>query len=91
MKITLDEIKKTAKLSKFDITEDEAKIYAEQLSKVLDWVEQLRDVDTSSVEDISACAAPLRGDEPAPGRSAGDIAAAFNDKSANLLKVKKVL
>ena len=91
MKITEDEIKKTAALAKIAITEDEAKLYAKQLSSVLDWVGQLQAVDTSAVEDASAGAAPMRDDAPALSPSAADIVSAFNDKQDNLLKVKKVL
>ncbi|MDR1124277.1 MAG: Asp-tRNA(Asn)/Glu-tRNA(Gln) amidotransferase subunit GatC [Elusimicrobiota bacterium] len=94
MAITIDEIKKTAKLVKFEITEEEAKLYAAQLSDVLDWAAQLQSVDTSAAAVAAAPAqnaAPLRADEAAPCPAAPAIAAAFNDKENNLLKVKKVL
>jgi aspartyl-tRNA(Asn)/glutamyl-tRNA(Gln) amidotransferase subunit C len=92
MAITIDEIKKTAKLAKFEITEEEAKLYAAQLSAVLDWAARLQSVDTSSASAASAqTAAPLRADEAAASLCAPAITAAFNDKENNFLKVKKVL
>ncbi|MDR0645948.1 MAG: Asp-tRNA(Asn)/Glu-tRNA(Gln) amidotransferase subunit GatC [Elusimicrobiota bacterium] len=91
MKIALDEIKKTAKLSKFEITEDEAKLYAAQLSQILEWMGQLQNVDTSISEADAAFTTPLRRDEAELSPSAKDIVCAFNDKSGNLLKVRKVL
>lgn len=92
MKITLEEIKKTAKLAKFNITEEEAQLYTGQLSAVLDWVEELRRIDTSSVETASGAShAPVREDIAflSPEREA--VISAFNDKEKDYLKVKKVL
>jgi len=91
MKITAEEIKKTAALAKIAITADEAALYAKQLSAVLDWVGDLQAVDTSGIEDALSSPAPMRGDVPAISPAAADIIAAFNDKQDNLLKVKKVL
>jgi len=91
MKITVDEIKKTAVLAKMEITGQEAALYAQQLSAVLDWIGQLQAVDTSGADDMPGGAAQLRDDIPVLNPAAGDIAAAFNDKQDNLLKVKKVL
>jgi len=91
MKISAEEIKKTARQAKFDITEDEAGLYAAQLTSVLDWAEQLQSVDTSAIKDTALVPAPLRADEAVVNPAAPDIVAAFNDKENNLLKVKKVL
>jgi len=91
MKISVEEIKKTARQAKFDITEDEAKLYAAQLTSVLDWAEQLQSVDTSAVKETAAMPAQLRADEPVLNPAASDIVSAFNDSENNLLKVKKVL
>lgn len=93
MAITIDEIKKTAKLAKFEITEEEAELYSAQLSAVLDWSAQLQNVDTSAVAAAvqEENAAPLRADKAAINPSAPAITADFNDKENNLLKVKKVL
>ena len=91
MKITAEEIKKTAALAKIAIDESEAALYAKQLSAVLDWVGELQAVDTSAVEGECAGAAPMREDTAITSPAAADIVAAFNDKQDNLLKVKKVL
>ena len=91
--INLEEIKKTAKLAKFNITGEEAALYAKQMSAVLDWVAQLQSVDTSAPQASAeySAAAPLREDEPQICAFAEDIASAFNDKEDGNLKVKKVL
>lgn len=92
MKITLEEIKKTAKLAKFDITQEEAQLYAQQLSAVLDWVEELKSLDLSAaVDNVAQTPAPLRADAAVLSPARENIVAAFNDKEQSLLKVKKVL
>ena len=47
MKINVSHV---AKLAKLPLSEDEEKKYSEQLSKILDYIEQLNKVDTSEVE-----------------------------------------
>jgi aspartyl/glutamyl-tRNA(Asn/Gln) amidotransferase, C subunit len=92
MEINIEEIKKVAKLAKFDITEQEAELYTKQLSAVLDWVNQLKNVDTSSVKyKLEVAPARQREDTPVLSPCAKDVTAAFNEREDNFLKVKKVL
>jgi len=46
-----DFIKKIAKLARIDVTEEESKEFSEQLSDVLDYMEVLKKVDVSGVEE----------------------------------------
>ncbi len=91
MNINLEEIKKSARLCKFDITEQEAALYSKQLSAVIGWVQALQAVDTSAAQAQTPQPCPLRDDNPVTAPAAQDICAAFNDKQNNFLKVKKVL
>lgn len=50
MKLTKDQVKHVAKLANLPITEEEEEKYAEQLSKILDYIDQLNSVDTSDVK-----------------------------------------
>lgn len=50
MKLTKDQVKHVAKLANLPITDEELEKYSEQLSKILEYVEQLNKVDTSVVE-----------------------------------------
>lgn len=50
MKLTKDQVKKVAKLANLPLTSDEEEKYSAQLSKILDYIEQLNKVDTSDVE-----------------------------------------
>lgn len=44
--------RKIAKLSRLQISEQEVEQYTKELSKILDFVEQLREVDTENVEPM---------------------------------------
>ncbi len=92
MSITIEEIRKIAKLAKMDITDKEAQDYARQLGSVLDWVEELKSADTSSQNAVyEQAAAKTHGDIPVIFENADKISRAFSEKENGLLKVKKVL
>ena len=50
MPITESDIEKIALLAHLDITEDERKTFAPQISEIVTYVEQLNAIDTSAVE-----------------------------------------
>tara|TARA_Y100000996_G_scaffold109121_1_gene80620 strand:- start:531 stop:827 length:297 start_codon:yes stop_codon:yes gene_type:complete len=51
--ITKEEIKKIASLAKIDISNDELDNYSNQISKILEYMSTLKEVDTSKVDDSS--------------------------------------
>lgn len=50
MRLTKDQVKHVAKLANLPLTAEEEEKYSGQLSKILDYVDQLNRVDTSNVE-----------------------------------------
>lgn len=50
MKLTLDQVKHVAKLANLPLTSEEEETYAEQLSKILEYIKQLDKIDTQGVE-----------------------------------------
>lgn len=50
MGLSRDQVKHVAKLANLPLTNEEEKKYSEQLSKILDYIEQLDLVDTLDVE-----------------------------------------
>jgi aspartyl-tRNA(Asn)/glutamyl-tRNA(Gln) amidotransferase subunit C len=50
MKLTPDQVKKVATLANLPITSDEETLYADQLSKILDYIDLLNSVDTADVQ-----------------------------------------
>lgn len=49
-KLSIEQVEHIAKLSKLELTAEEKKKYSEQLSSVLEYVEQLSEVNTDGVE-----------------------------------------
>lgn len=47
------DVKKVASLANLPLTDDEEKTYGQQLEKVLNYVQQLQQVDTSNVSETS--------------------------------------
>lgn len=50
MKLTEDQIKHVAKLANLPLSSEEEEKYSGQLSKILEYIDQLNSVDTSGVE-----------------------------------------
>lgn len=53
MKLSKEQVRHTAKLARLKLTEEEVELYSRQLSQVLDYMDILDEVDTSSVEPTS--------------------------------------
>lgn len=52
-KLSEEEIRHIAKLSRLELTKEEVETYQEQLSSVLSYVEQLGEVNTENVEPLA--------------------------------------
>lgn len=53
MSLSLEEVKKIAHLARLNLTEEDAANFAPQLSKILGFIEQMSQIDTSHVEALS--------------------------------------
>ena len=49
MSLNKDQVQKVAKLANLPLTSEEEELYASQLSKILDYIEDLNSVDTEGV------------------------------------------
>lgn len=61
------DVKKVAKLANLPLTSDEENKYSEQISKILDYIDQLNSVDTSNIEptyNVTGLVNIIRLDEP---------------------------
>jgi len=54
-KIDADQVKKVAKLSRLELTEDEIAEFTGQLSSILDYVEKMNELDTENVQPLAHC------------------------------------
>ncbi|MEZ4536117.1 MAG: Asp-tRNA(Asn)/Glu-tRNA(Gln) amidotransferase subunit GatC [Cyanobacteriota/Melainabacteria group bacterium] len=64
--ITVKDVEHVAKLARLSLTEEEKKLYTEQLSRILDYFSELDQVDTTGVEPMShpvSATNVLRSDE----------------------------
>ncbi len=69
MSFTSDEVKHVAKLANLPLTLEEEEKYGEQLSRILEYVDQLDKVDTKGIEptfNVSGQKNVMRKDETAP-------------------------
>jgi aspartyl-tRNA(Asn)/glutamyl-tRNA(Gln) amidotransferase subunit C len=91
-----DEVERIAHLARLSLTTEERDLFARQLTAVLQYAEQLREVDTVGVAPTShplALSAPLREDEARPSlpRLEALDQAPDADREAGLFKVPRVL
>ena len=69
MALSLDEVRKIAQLARLTLSPEEEARFQTQLSAILSYVEQLKELDVSGVEPMTHALAaveapPLRADEP---------------------------
>lgn len=53
MSLTRNDVEAIARLARLSISEDEASVYADSLSKILNFVEQLSGAEVASVESMA--------------------------------------
>lgn len=53
MSLSIEDVKKVAKLARLKLTPEEEQQFAGQLAKILDYVEMLNEVDTENVEPMA--------------------------------------
>ena len=94
MKIDKKTTLKIAKLTRIKLKDNEIKELSEQLSSILDWVEQLNEVNTDNVEplnNISKSQLPLRKDQENSKDNSQDILSNAPEKLENYFVVPKVV
>jgi aspartyl-tRNA(Asn)/glutamyl-tRNA(Gln) amidotransferase subunit C len=83
-----------ATLARIRVTEDEKEQLAHELSRILDWVEQLGEIETEGVEAMSSVAEmtlPLREDRVGDGERRDDILANAPEAAHGFFAVPKVV
>jgi aspartyl-tRNA(Asn)/glutamyl-tRNA(Gln) amidotransferase subunit C len=69
-------VRRIARLARIKITDEEAKSLEKELSQILNWVEQLDEIDTKDVEPMTRVVAQelkKRKDEVTDGEIADDV------------------
>jgi aspartyl-tRNA(Asn)/glutamyl-tRNA(Gln) amidotransferase subunit C len=78
MAIDVQTVRKVAKLAHIRVPEDRLAPMAAELSRIMEWIEQLNEVDTDGVEPMTSAvvqALPMRDDVVTDGGDAGVILA----------------
>lgn len=95
MQLEIKDIEDLATLARLDLTEEEKKRYAGQLSVIFDYIEMLREVDTENIPetcqvtgllDVTREDVPIATDEETRKK----LIACFPARQGQLLKVKAV-
>ena len=93
-KISEEEVRHVAKLSRLRLGDDEVRHFADQLSAVLDYISKLNELDVENVEPMAHAADVtnvLRDDDPKPPLAVEGVLAGAPDASGQFFKVPKVL
>jgi aspartyl-tRNA(Asn)/glutamyl-tRNA(Gln) amidotransferase subunit C len=94
MALSRDDVRWVAHLARLELNDAELDLMAQQLSTILDYVNQLQKVNTDGIEPL---AHPLpvqnvfRGDEPAPSLPVEDALANAPDRRGDFYGVPAVL
>jgi aspartyl-tRNA(Asn)/glutamyl-tRNA(Gln) amidotransferase subunit C len=66
MEITGDEVKRIARLAHLEIDDAHVQRMAAELTKIVSYIDQLREIDVTGIADEQIASMPLREDEPRP-------------------------
>ena len=94
MQVDEDTVRRIARLARIKVTDEEAKGLRAELSGILDWVAQLDEVDTKSVEPMTRVVAQdmkQRADKVTDGEIAADIVRNAPMTEDNFFVVPKVV
>ena len=94
MKIDKNTINKIARLSRIKLEDKESEDYITDLNLILDWVDQLNEVNTDNVEplsNISSSILPKREDIAKDSNSSDEILENAPDKLEGFFAVPKVV
>ena len=87
-------VRRIARLARISVTDDEAKALQGELSTILDWVEQLNEVDVEGVEPMTSVvemSMKMRDDVVADGERPAEVTANAPAKEDHFFMVPKVV
>lgn len=94
MALDIATVRRIARLARIRVPEDELPVMAEELSRIMAWIEQLNAVDTSNVEPMTSVAdirLPQREDKVTDGGNPEKVLANAPDRQGNFFAVPKVV
>jgi len=94
MTISREQVQHVAKLARLALTPDEEDRFGQQIGQILDYVEQIEELDTSGLEPTSHCIPlqnVLRADEPRPSLPRKELLASAPVSEQGMFRVPKIL
>ena len=94
MALTEKDVRYVARLSRLDVTDEEATKYTQQLSSILSYIEQLNQLDTKNVEPLSHVLDMknvFRKDEVKPSLTQAEVLSNAPDPQSGHFKVPKIM
>ena len=94
MAVTIQNVEHIAKLAKLEFTDAEKEKFTHQMNQILEYMEKLNSLDTSTVEPLSHVIElrnVFRADEVKPGVSTEDALKNAPAKNEQFFKVPKVI
>ncbi|MDP1724475.1 MAG: Asp-tRNA(Asn)/Glu-tRNA(Gln) amidotransferase subunit GatC [Alphaproteobacteria bacterium] len=94
MTITRETVKKVAHLARIEIKDDEETQFADELNKIVAWIEQLNEVNTCNVEPLDHAVSyslRMREDSPESNNHASDILKNAQETVLDFFSVPKVV
>ena len=96
MKLTKEQVQHIAKLARLHLTDEEMERYAGQLTDILTYVEMLKELDTSSVEEtsqVTGLSLSARADQLGESLADADelLECSPLPKEAHQIRVKRVI
>ncbi len=96
MSLSLEEVRRIAALARLELSPEDERRFAGQLSAILAYVEQLNELDVSGVEPMTHAlaagdAAPRRQDEVRPSLSPEQALASAPAREGTCFKVPRII
>jgi aspartyl-tRNA(Asn)/glutamyl-tRNA(Gln) amidotransferase subunit C len=95
MSLSVEEVRRIALLARLKLSPEEERLFQEQLSAILEYVEQLNELDVEAVEPMTHALAdeapPLREDVVRPGLPIGEALAAAPAREGSCFKVPRII
>ena len=94
MSLTKEQVTKIAKLAHIEVTDADKEFFAHEISGLLKWVEQLQEVNTDGVAQMTSVAAmtlPRRKDEVTDGHCRDKVIANAPQAEYGCFTVPKVI
>ena len=91
MKITIEEARRIAALAHLSMDDAALGKMAEEMTRILSYVDQLAEVDAGATAGIEGAVTPMRDDEPRPSLDRDRVARNAPDWADGFFRVPKVI